>query len=261
MNVSPLGKSTISTPTMRLEGLVALVTGAGRGLGEASAFALAQAGAEVILVSRTIDELNIVAEQISSGGGQAQSMCCDVTSKKQIKELMSAIPRLDILINNAGMNIPEPFFDVTEANFDAICGLNLKSVFMVSQAAARRMVDGDLGGSILTISSQMGHVGATNRSVYCATKHGVEGLTKALGVELASHRIRVNSIGPTFMETPMTKPFFENREFREDTLNRLPLGHLGRLEDIMGAVVFLSSPAAALITGTSLLIDGGWTAQ
>ncbi len=250
-----------ATPSMRLDGSVALVTGAGRGLGRGCSIALAEAGAEVLLVSRTLDELERTAEEIRGAGGTATALCCDLTDSAQIEQTIGALPRLDILINNAGMNIPEPFLEVSEANFDAIFNLNLKAVFLVSQAAARQMSDGGRGGAIVNISSQMGHVGAANRTVYCATKHAVEGLTKALAVELAPHRIRVNSIGPTFIETPMTRGFFENQAFREDALNRIPLGHLGQVEDIMGAVVFLCSPAAAMITGTSLLVDGGWTAQ
>ena len=251
----------LNTPSMRLDGLIALVTGAGRGLGQGCAFALAEAGAEVILLSRTPHELEQTAEIIRAGGGTAEALCCDLTDSAQIEEKIGGLSRLDVLINNAGMNFPEPFVDVTEDHFDDICGLNFKAVFMASQAAARVMIAGGRGGAILTVSSQMGHVGAPNRTVYCATKHAVEGLTKALGVELAPYKIRANSIGPTFIETPMTKPFFDDPAFREDTLGRIPLGHLGQIEDIMGAVVFLCSPAAALITGTSLLIDGGWTAQ
>ena len=184
-----------------------------------------------------------------------------MTDRSQVDAGIGSLDRVDILVNNAGMNIPEPFLEVSEDHLDRIVALNVKALFTVAQVAARRMVAGERGGAILNMSSQMGHVGAANRSVYCMTKHAVEGLTKALGVELAQHRIRVNSIGPTFIETPMTKPFFENQAFREDTLNRIALGHLGQIEDIMGAVVFLCSPAAAMITGASLLIDGGWTAQ
>jgi len=163
-------------------------------------------------------------------------------------------------VNAAGGNIPEPLADVTEDHFDRIMTLNVKGTFMVSQAAARSMQADGRGGAIINISSQMGHVGAPNRTVYCASKHAVEGMTKAMAVELAQQNIRVNSIGPTFILTPLTRPFFEDRAFREDTLRRIPRGQVGELQDIMGAVVFLASPAAALITGAALVIDGGWTA-
>ena len=250
----------LKTPDMRLDGRVAVVTGAGRGLGRACAFALAGAGAEVVLVSRTATELETVAAGIAAEGGSARPLVCDVTDRATIERTVGALPRIDILVNNAGMNIPEPFADVTEDHYDRIMDLNVKSAFFVSQAAARVMVAGGRGGSIVHMSSQMGHVGAPNRTVYCTSKHAIEGLTKAMGVELAPHKVRVNSVGPTFILTPMTAPFFENEAFRNDTLGRIPMGELGRLEDVMGAVVFLASPAAALITGTSIVIDGGWTA-
>ena len=260
MSTAAAAERPLKTPEMRLDGRVAVVTGAGRGLGRACAFALAGAGAETVLVSRTESELATVADEIAAEGGKARPLVCDVTDIAAIERTVGALPRIDVLVNNAGMNIPEPYKDVTEDHYDRIMALNVKSAFFVSQAAAKRMMAGGLGGSIIHMSSQMGHVGAPNRTVYCTSKHAIEGMTKAMGVELAPHKIRVNSVGPTFIVTPMTAPFFENPAFKADTLSRIPMGELGRLEDIMGAVLFLASPASALITGTSIVIDGGWTA-
>ena len=248
------------TPAMRVDGKTAVVTGAGRGLGRAASRALAQAGAEVALVSRTESELQELAGEIASEGGIARPLVCDVTDRAQIEERIGGLDKIDILVNNAGTNVPEPLVDVSEDNYDRIMDLNVKALFFVSQIASRRMIARGEGGSIIHMSSQMGHVGGPTRTVYCASKHAVEGLTKAMGVELAPHGIRVNSIGPTFILTPMTRPFFENAAFKADTLARIPMGRLGELADIMGAVVFLASPASALITGTSIVIDGGWTA-
>jgi NAD(P)-dependent dehydrogenase (short-subunit alcohol dehydrogenase family) len=189
------------------------------------------------------------------------SIVCDVTDSRQVEEAVDFLEQIDILVNNAGTNVPEPFLEVSEENLDKMLAVNVKGVFLVAQAAARRMVERGEGGSIINVSSQMGHVGAPKRTVYCATKHAVEGLTKAMAVELATHNVRVNSVAPTFVETPMTKPFLKDEAFREDTLSRIPMGRLGRVEDVTSAVLFLASPAAGLITGASLLVDGGWTAQ
>ena len=212
-----------------------------------------------------MSELEEAAGKIRAGGGAAQPLVCDVTNGKQVREAFAKLPRLDILVNNAGGNMPEPFVDITEERLDRILDLNVRAAFLVAQAAARKMLEAPdrktRGGAIVNISSQMGHVGAAGRTVYCMTKHALEGLTKALGVELAPHNIRVNSIAPTFIETPMTAPFFEEPRFREWVLSRIPLGRLGQLDEVTAAVVFLASPAASLITGTSLLVDGGWTAQ
>lgn len=249
----------------RLDGRTALATGAGRGIGLAVAVGLAEAGAEVYLVSRTASELESAADTIRSAGGTAIPVVCDLTIGTEIKKAFARVPRLDILINNAGANIPEPFADVSEEHLDRVLALNMRAAFLVAQAAARKMLEAPdrkaRGGAIVNISSQMGHVGAAGRTVYCMTKHGLEGLTKALAVELAPHNIRVNSVAPTFIETPMTKPFFDEPRFRDWVLSRIPLGRLGQLEEVVAAVAFLASPAASLITGASLVVDGGWTAQ
>lgn len=252
------------TPSMRLDGLVAAVTGAGGGLGRGYCLALAEAGADVVLLDVAQAEIEGVAEEIEGLGRSARTVVCDVTDAESAARALGSLERLDVLVNNAGTNVPEPFLEVTEEHLDRVLALNVKGTFLVAQAAAKKMVEGGEGGeggSIVNITSQMGHVGSPTRTVYCATKHAVEGLTKATAVELAPLAIRVNSVAPTFVETPMTRPFFEDEAFRSDTLSRIPLGRLGEVEDVMGAVVFLASPAAGLITGASLLVDGGWTAQ
>jgi len=246
--------------SFRLDGMQAVVTGAGSGLGQGAALALAEAGAAVVLVGRTQATLDATRAAIVDQGGEAKALVCDVTDPAQVKAGIEALPRIDVLVNNAGMNIPEDFLEVSEEHLDRILALNVKGAFLVAQAAARRMVAGR-GGSIVNISSQMGHVGYPRRSVYCMSKHALEGLTKALAVELAPQGIRVNTVAPTFAETPMTRPFFADPAFRGAVLSQIPLGRLARVEDVMGAIVFLASPAAAMITGTSLLVDGGWTAR
>ena len=249
----------IVTPSLRLDGLTAVVSGAGRGLGRGAALSLADAGAEVVLVSRTEPELDSVAEEIVKAGGRASPLVCDVTDTAQVREKIEGLERIDILMNNAGSNRPEPFVDVSEENLDFLLELNVKSMFTVAQAAARRMLAGGRGGSMIHMSSQMGHVGSPNRTVYCMTKHAVEGMSKAIAAELAPQNIRSNCIGPTFIETPMTAPMFENPEFREFVMDRILMGRLGKISDVTGAIVFLASPASGLITGASLTIDGGWT--
>jgi NAD(P)-dependent dehydrogenase (short-subunit alcohol dehydrogenase family) len=244
----------------RLDGKTALVTGAGRGIGRAAALALAAAGAELILVSRTPSQLDEVARKIASRGGKARALPFDVTDSAAVRDAFAALGRLDILVNNAGLNRPQPFLEVDEATLDLLLGLNVRAAFLVAQAAARLMVaNGD--GVIINMSSQMGHVGSElNRTVYVMTKHALEGLTKAMAVELAPKGVRVVSIAPTFITTPLTKPFFDDPVFKKWVLDRIPLGRLGTVEEVAQAVVFLASPAASLVTGSSLLVDGGWTA-
>jgi NAD(P)-dependent dehydrogenase (short-subunit alcohol dehydrogenase family) len=243
-----------------LRGRVALVTGAGRGIGEACALGLAEAGADLVLVSRSTNELEAVAERAEASGRHVAIAPCDVTSADDVRVVANEAGRVDILVNSAGTNIPEPFLDVSEENFDALLAVNLKGTFLMSQAIARSMAARD-DGSIVNITSQMGHVGGPNRTAYCASKHGVEGLTKAMALDLAPRGVRVNAVAPTYIETPMTSGFLADPEFRADTISRIPLGRVGSVDDVVGAVVYLASPAASLVTGASLLVDGGYTAQ
>jgi NAD(P)-dependent dehydrogenase (short-subunit alcohol dehydrogenase family) len=244
----------------RLDGKVALVTGAGRGLGRGIALALAAAGAEILLNSRTPAELDAVAAEIAASGGTARPLPFDVTDQQAMRAGFAGLERLDILVNNAGVNRPQPFIEVDEATLDRLLTLNVRALFLTAQAGARLMVEGE-GGVIINMSSQMGHVGSElNRTVYVMTKHAVEGLTKAMAVELAPKGVRVVSIAPTFIMTPLTKPFFDDPAFSKWTHDRIPLGRLGTVDEVANAVVFLASPAAGLVTGSSLLVDGGWTA-
>jgi NAD(P)-dependent dehydrogenase (short-subunit alcohol dehydrogenase family) len=249
------------TPSLRLDGRRALVTGAGRGIGLAAAAALAQAGAHVVLAARTASEIEAAAAEIRADNGSAEPLQLDVTDTAAVQAAINAQPPFDILINNAGTNRPRAFLDVTEDDYDVITTLNQRAAFFVAQAVARRMAEAKINGSIIHISSQMGHVGGQRRTVYCMTKHGIEGLTKAMAIDLAPLGIRVNSIGPTFIDTPLTRPFWNDKGFHADVVSRIKLGRLGVVEDLMGAVVFLASDAAGLITGTSLVVDGGWTAE
>ena len=237
-----------------------VITGASRGIGRGCARAFGIQGAEVVLVARKLDELQRVVDEIVSEGGRASAVACDVTNAEAVRDLFVDLGRCDVLINNAGMNRPQPFLEVDLATLDDLMRLNVRSMFVAAQAAARLMAL-QRSGVIINMSSQMGHVGAANRSVYCTTKHAIEGLTKALAVELAPLGIRVNAVAPTYVETPLTRPFLENEAFRGEVLQRIPLGRIGTVEEVVAAVMFLASPAASLITGTSLLVDGGYTAQ
>jgi NAD(P)-dependent dehydrogenase (short-subunit alcohol dehydrogenase family) len=249
----------------RLDGKTALVTGAGRGIGRAIALALAAAGADLVLVSRTRSQLDEVARETEKGGGKARVLPFDVTNTAAMRAAFAGLRDLDILVNNAGLNRPQPFLEVDEATLDQLLTLNVRAAFLVAQAAARLMVAPSGaergGGVIINMSSQMGHVGSErDRTVYVMTKHALEGLTKAMAVELAPKGVRVVSIAPTFVQTPLTKPFFDDPETRKWILDRIPLGRGGTVEEVAQAVVFLASPAASLVTGSSLLVDGGWTA-
>jgi len=249
-----MNDDTPSSP-FRLDKKRALVTGAGKGIGRACAQRLAKSGANVIAVARTEADLETLA---SAHPGLIEPWVADVTDEKFLQRIES-LERLDILVNNVGTNKPQPFTEVEPETLDLILNLNVRSAFLVAQAAARVMVKQG-SGSIINMGSQMGHVGAKNRTVYCMTKHAIEGLTKAMAVELAVLDIRVNSVAPTFIETPLTKPMFEKAEFHQDVISRIPMGHIGQVDDVANAVLFLASPAANMVTGDSLKVDGGWTA-
>ncbi len=249
------------SPGFRLDSRRALVTGAGRGIGLAMAAALAEAGAEVTLAARTTAEIEAGAEAIRAAGGKAIAAVLDVSDLVAVEAFFAAQPAFQVLVNNAGTNRPKPVWDVTEADYDAVLNLNVKSAFFVAQAGVKAMIAERVQGSLIHIGSQMGHVGGPNRSLYCASKWALEGMNKAFALDLAPYGIRSNTIAPTFIETPMTKPFFENADFKASVLAKIKLGRIGTVEDLMGAAVFLASDASALMTGTSLVIDGGWTAD
>jgi NAD(P)-dependent dehydrogenase (short-subunit alcohol dehydrogenase family) len=252
--------SSMTNP-FSLTGKRALVTGAGRGIGEASAKALAASGAYVTLMARTSAEIEAGAAEIKTSGGSADWVACDVTDTKAFQAALSARPAYDVFLNNAGMNRPQPFHEVSEENFDAIMNLNVRAAFFAAQAVAQRMIETGTKGSIITMSSQMGHVGGIKRSVYCASKFAMEGMTKAAAIDLAPHGIRINTICPTFIETPMVAGFLANPEFKEFVLSKIKLGRLGQTSDVTGAVIFLASDASAMMTGSHIIIDGGWTAE
>jgi NAD(P)-dependent dehydrogenase (short-subunit alcohol dehydrogenase family) len=245
-----------TTPSFRLDGRRAIVTGAGRGIGLAAAAALAEAGADVTLIARTSSEIEAAAADM---GGTA--VVLDVSDIAAVKAFFAERPAFHILVNNAGTNRPKPMWDVSEEDFDAVYDLNAKSAFFVAQACVQTMMAEGVGGSLIHMSSQMGHVGGPNRSLYCGSKWALEGMNKAFALDLAAHNIRSNTIAPTFIETPLTKPYFEDPDFKVHVLSKIKLGRIGQVEDLMGAVLFLASDASALMTGTSMIIDGGWTAD
>ena len=249
------------TPSFRLDGRRALVTGAGRGIGLALAAALAEAGAAVTLVARTASEIEAGAEAIRAAGGAAEAAVLDVSDLAAVATFFAARPAFHVLVNNAGTNRPKPMWESSEQDFDAVIGLNLKSAFFVAQACVQRMLAEGAKGSLIHISSQMGHVGGPTRSLYCASKWAVEGMNKAFALDLAPHGIRSNTIAPTFIETPMTRPYMADPVAKANILSKIKLGRLGEVQDIMGAATYLASDASALVTGTSLIVDGGWTAE
>ena len=241
-----------------LNGKRLLIVGATRGLGRAIATACSEAGASLVLVSRSAGDLQRISTDLSLQSSDITSISCDVTDCDDFARKVAPLRKIDGLIYNAGINIPEPLAEVSESAFDKIFNLNVKAAFFAAQAVAPLMVS---GGSITFMSSQMGHVGAANRTTYCASKHAIEGLSKALAIELGPKNVRVNTIAPTFIETDMTRPMFDDVEFRTSVISRIPLGRLGTPEEVASLAVVLASEGASLITGTSLRADGGWTAQ
>ena len=240
---------------------LAAITGASRGIGRACALALAADGFDIALIGRNADSLEAVALEVAGLGREAHVLVCDAGDLEMLRSALGGLPRIDVLVNNVGTNIPEPFLEVTLDHFEQIFDLNVKTAFFATQVAVKKMLTHGEGGVIVNISSQMGHVGAARRSVYCASKHALEGFTKALAVELAPQRIRVVSVAPTFIETDLTRPMLEQPEFQQSVIASIPLGHTGTPEDVAHAVAFLASGKASLITGSSLLVDGGWTAR
>jgi NAD(P)-dependent dehydrogenase (short-subunit alcohol dehydrogenase family) len=249
-------------PSFRIDGQRALVTGASRGIGLAAASALAQSGAQVLITARTEADLEVAAQQIREVAAGASVRCAvlDVTDRQAVDALLQSEATFDILVNNAGTNRPRDIREVTNEDIDDLIDLNLKSMVYLCRAFARQPRTPEAGGSIINISSQMGLVGSPKRTLYCATKHGMEGFTKALAWDLGPEKIRVNTICPTFVETDMTRHMFEDPSFKTFVLSKIALGELAQVQDIMGAVVFLASPASRMTTGSALMVDGGWTA-
>ena len=249
---------------INLKNKTAVVTGAGKGIGKACAIALAEAGANLIIISRTQKDLNKVSKIIKKFKSKCISYVCDVTNYNQIKNIINKQKKIDILVNNAGHNIPEHFTKVQKKNMEYLVKLNTISTFNLAQLCTLKMLEAKnrkkIGGSIINMSSQMAHVGGPIRSVYNMTKSGLEGLTKGMAIDLAKSNIRVNTVCPTFVITPMTKKFLKNRKFKNDMLNKIPIGKFADLSDVATAVAFLASDASSMITGTSILVDGGWTA-
>ncbi len=248
-----------------LKNKYALVTGAGKGLGKACAIALAEAGCNLIIISRTKKDLDSVTKIIKKLKVKCKPYTCDITNYNQVKSIINQQQRVDILVNNAGNNIPEHFTKVKTKNMEYLVKINTIAAFNIAQLCTLKMIRlknrKKIGASIINMSSQMGHVGGPIRSVYNMNKWGLEGLTKGMAVDLAKYNIRVNTVAPTFVVTPMTKKFLKNKKFKKETLNNIPLGRFAEMSEIASTVVFLASDAASMIHGTSILVDGGWTAK
>ncbi|MEM7676301.1 MAG: SDR family oxidoreductase [Myxococcota bacterium] len=249
-----------TTPSFRLDGKRAFVVGASSGIGQACAVALAEAGAYVTCAARSQSSLDRTVQAMQSKGLAAEATALDITDHASMRRVVDTLSSLDVFVNSAGLARHGPAMTTTEEEFDAVSSLNWKAAHFAAQAAAKKMKSSKAKGSIITISSQMGHVGGIDRSVYAASKHAVEGMTKAMAIEWGADDIRVNTICPTFIETPLTKSTFENPDRLAWIKSKIHLPRVGTVEDVMGATVFLASEASALITGSSILVDGGWTA-
>jgi len=248
-------------PSFRLDGKKALVTGAGRGIGMGASIALAESGANVTLVSRTEKELKDLTDHINSQGFTASFEVLDVNNEDKVLSFINNAEPFDILVNNAGTNRPAKLIETKIEDFDYVMSLNVRSVISLTKLVVKKMLDANIKGSIINVSSQMGHVGGPNRTTYCSSKFAIEGFTKSLAIELGPDGIRVNAICPTFIQTPMTEPFLKDEDFKKTTIGMIPIGRLGEVTDLMGPFVFLASEASSLMTGSSMLVDGGWTAR
>jgi NAD(P)-dependent dehydrogenase (short-subunit alcohol dehydrogenase family) len=249
------------TPSFRLDDKRALVTGASSGIGMGAAAALAEAGAEVTLVSRRLSELEAVGGAIRAQGGQAEVLPLDITDLAAMAAAVAALGPFDVLVNSAGLARHTPALDTTPDDYDAAMSLNMRAAYFLTREVARGLIAAGKPGSLINVSSQMGHVGGPDRAVYCANKHALEGMTKAMALEWAPDGIRVNTLCPTFIRTPLGEQTLKNPERRAWILSKIKLGRVGEIEDLMGPVVFLASDASAMMTGTHLVIDGGWTAE
>ena len=249
------------SPSFRLDGKRALVTGAGRGIGMGASIALAESGANVTLVSRTEKELKDLSHHINDQGYESTYNALDVNNEEEVSKFINNSEPFDILVNNAGTNRPAKLIDTKIEDFDYVMSLNVRSVINLTKLVVKKMLDSNVKGSIINVSSQMGHVGGPNRTTYCSSKFAIEGFTKSLAIELGPEGIRVNAVCPTFIQTPMTEPFLKDEDFKKATIGMIPIGRLGEVKDLMGPFVFLASEASSLMTGSSILVDGGWTAR
>ena len=249
------------TPSLRVDGLRALVTGASSGIGLGCAVALAEAGADVVLASRNIKALNEAAEAIIMKGFSAETLQLDISDLVSIDTVLKDQKPFDVLVNSAGLGRHTPSLETSAEDFDEVMDVNLKGAYFLTQSIAKALIKAKKPGSLINISSQMGHVGGVDRAVYAASKHAVEGFTKAMAIEWGRHQIRVNTICPTFIRTPLTQSTFDNPERKKWIEEKIKLGRVGEVQDVMGAVVFLASEASSMITGSALMIDGGWTAD